>query len=881
MDCVEEEDVSARVLLRNVLHTETQRSPVTRSMSHDQRLSCVRRSSRLRDASETPRIALRHKLKQKLHETATQSPVPPSKRAKSQGRMLKTGAVRPAPALYSDDVTPRGLIRGIIQNEAEVSLVLPGQTALPDGDQQDVEASVHSNRCSDGVSGLELPDLATEPLTHVIRGMSRRRPPPTFNVSAFEKQLEQPSGEDEEKDVPQENLDISREQAVSAASKSDGVSGLELPDLATEPLTHVIRGMSRRRPPPTFNVSAFEKQLEQPSGEDEEKDVPQENLDISQEQAVSAASKSVLSLTLKTPFVNLQSERAGLRRKAVGRRKQVSVDAFDEAVQKRLERRHNQDYTVVQDGRTLQDSTWHKFTLGLSNVSVPELTTDVIMSNTELYAQPQASVSELRGADGRVTEAEMKRDDGLDVHDGGEELKDVIQDQQNVCESNVSKPQPDVSEHLGPDSQSKVGEDKVELMPPSQENEAVSSCPEEIPFSPTQAVADHVSQSQERESAVQEAQVEELNQGEGESLQGEETSLLRQRITRRAYHSEGGAIRNDVMVRGRGTKSLGMGHVSTEKQLQNFAGGPEVEDMVSVEEEPHRSSVSFSTNHTTKPSSSVTHQDSLVQNADKEDVIQDLGQSESEEVVVCLPVSPTVNVPAAEQVEVEEEQKEQEEEDKAEQWEEVEQEEEVAVEQEEEDEVEEEEQEEEDKAEQCEEVEQEEEEEQEEEDAQSEELSMQTPGFIKQRKRVSSPSALATPTVLKALNAGPAPKVVKPHPKHKPQRVSAGVLPKSYIMSVFKHFARTKVSSDVYPIISDILKKYFDRLADDLEVYSAHAKRKTIEVEDVELLMRRQGFVTDSTPVNVLIEKFLPLEYRKLLIPVATSGNKVVPDKRR
>lgn len=220
----------------------------------------------------------------------------------------------------------------------------------------------------------------------------------------------------------------------------------------------------------------------------------------------------------------------------------------------------------MQDGRTLQDSTWHKFTLGLSNVSVPELTTDVIMSNTELYAQPQASVSELRDADGRVTEAEMKRDDGLDVHDGGEELKDVIQDQQNVCESNVSKPQPDVSEHLGPDSQSKVGEDKVELMPPSQENEVVSSCPEEIPFSPTQAVADHVSQSQERESAVQEAQVEELNQGEGESLQGEEPSLLLQRITRRAYHSEGGAIRNDVMVRGRGTKSLGMGHMSTEKR---------------------------------------------------------------------------------------------------------------------------------------------------------------------------------------------------------------------------------------------------------------------------------------------------------------------------
>lgn len=35
------------------------------------------------------------------------------------------------------------------------------------------------------------------------------------------------------------------------------------------------------------------------------------------------------------------------------------------------------------------------------------------------------------------------------------------------------------------------------------------------------------------------------------------------------------------------------------------------------------------------------------------------------------------------------------------------------------------------------------------------------------------------------------------------------------------------------------LKKYFERLADDLEAYAAHAKRKTIEVEDFELLMRR------------------------------------------
>lgn len=56
---------------------------------------------------------------------------------------------------------------------------------------------------SDGMSGLELPDLVTEPLTHVIRGMSRRRPPPTFNISVFEKQLDQPTGP-----VSKHHLDI-------------------------------------------------------------------------------------------------------------------------------------------------------------------------------------------------------------------------------------------------------------------------------------------------------------------------------------------------------------------------------------------------------------------------------------------------------------------------------------------------------------------------------------------------------------------------------------------------------------------------------------------------------------------------------------------------
>ncbi|ROJ30620.1 Centromere protein T [Anabarilius grahami] len=174
----------------------------------------------------------------------------------------------------------------------------------------------------------------------------------------------------------------------------------------------------------------------------------------------------------------------------------------------------------------------------------------------------------------------------------------------------------------------------------------------------------------------------------------------------------------------------------------------------------------------------------------------------------------------------------------------------------------------------------EEEEEDDDDDALSAELSMKTPAFVRQKRVFASPSAQATPAVLKEVNAGSAPQVAKRAPRKKRQ-TGADVLPKSYVMSMFKHFAKTKVASDVYPAINEILKKYFERLADDLEVYATHAKRKTIEVEDFELLMRRQGFVTDGTPVNLLIEKYLPLEYRKLLIPVATSGNKVIPTQRR
>ncbi|NWS24918.1 CENPT protein, partial [Polioptila caerulea] len=104
-------------------------------------------------------------------------------------------------------------------------------------------------------------------------------------------------------------------------------------------------------------------------------------------------------------------------------------------------------------------------------------------------------------------------------------------------------------------------------------------------------------------------------------------------------------------------------------------------------------------------------------------------------------------------------------------------------------------------------------------------------------------------------------------------------LPRSLIKEIFRHFAKIPVTRDAFKIVEKCSERYFKQLSSDLEAYTHHAGRKTVEAADLEVLMRRQGLVTDRMPLTVLIERFLPLEYRKLLIPVAVSGNKVIPCK--
>ncbi|XP_042653425.1 centromere protein T isoform X2 [Tyto alba] len=167
------------------------------------------------------------------------------------------------------------------------------------------------------------------------------------------------------------------------------------------------------------------------------------------------------------------------------------------------------------------------------------------------------------------------------------------------------------------------------------------------------------------------------------------------------------------------------------------------------------------------------------------------------------------------------------------------------------------------------------------EDPGSEEVSMKTPEFV---RAAACKPLLSTPRPAKltVCKSPLQPVRAKPVPKSSgvPRRKSSEPeVASSLIKKIFSHYAKMPVSRDAFRIVEKSCSRYFKQLCNDLEAYANHARRKTVEWADLEVLMRRQGLVTDKMPLNVLIERYLPWEYRKLLIPVAVSGNRVIPSR--
>lgn len=180
------------------------------------------------------------------------------------------------------------------------------------------------------------------------------------------------------------------------------------------------------------------------------------------------------------------------------------------------------------------------------------------------------------------------------------------------------------------------------------------------------------------------------------------------------------------------------------------------------------------------------------------------------------------------------------------------------------------------------------------EDPESEEVSLRTPSFVcaaacKPQLSAPLPARPAAPKLSSPCPAKPsasrsalqplqAKLVVKSSGASQRRPREAGIV-SSWVKKVFSHYAKMPVTREAFRIVEKCSKRYFKQLSNDLEAYANHAGRRTVEMADLEVLMRRQGLVTDRVPMQVLIEYHLPLEYRKLLIPVAVNGNKVIPSQ--
>lgn len=108
------------------------------------------------------------------------------------------------------------------------------------------------------------------------------------------------------------------------------------------------------------------------------------------------------------------------------------------------------------------------------------------------------------------------------------------------------------------------------------------------------------------------------------------------------------------------------------------------------------------------------------------------------------------------------------------------------------------------------------------------------------------------------------------------KKSSGPKMPPSLVKSIFQHFSKTKVSKKAFQVVELGSNLFFKRQSSDLMTYCQHAHRSTIDLADVELLMKRQGFITDRESLYSLVEKYLPLEYREEIIPTVQAGNKIL-----
>ncbi|KAF1373886.1 hypothetical protein PFLUV_G00243580 [Perca fluviatilis] len=729
------EDLSARVLLKHILSTETPRTPITRSASKPQSSSATRTSNRLsrNDAgAQTPQDILRRSLRHKIRESITRQSLPATKRRTTSVVLRKLPSS--TSMLFDDGDTPRHILKNIMLTEPVKSPV------------------VHEKAASE------------EPQPSSSASSITRKRPRAFRVGLA--------------------LIYWPEWAPIEALNREGDRNLN------ETIS------------PEFNVTLFENRLK------DGKDVEENEESIRDHSSLSLSSST--SLSLKTPFVDVRTEKKGLQRRVSNRRK-ISEEEFGAAVNKRQMAGVS---SFVQLERGLSET--EDFTLGQSKLSEPDITADILQCDTALYARPDAMTSSFSFV--------------------------ASQDKPTVLASQFQK-QMEQEEQMEAE-QSKLGTEKSTYSFPTEEGAEPQN---EKCFSQSEKDADAAEFQKEKEKSTADGRLEDAAamSEEEECIAESQTSVSND--TAESEEEENG-VEAEKEQQEQDLEHIGQRARRSEGRLimPVKEAGEDLADTTEAGWSDGKSKAHSSLEMESRESGQLrVGIPDLAESSTQrlKDACSTEGEPDADE-------ENSFNLPErTHDIEESRHRSDHSPEEAAQQ---------------------------------------EEEWEDEEDEEESDEISSKTPAFVRQKMNFFQPDAQASPSVFKNIQASsstgeafsaPKPKQVRQRRKGPAKKEAS--LPKSYLMGVFKHFAKTNVSADVYPVLQDIMDKYFDRLAVDLETYAVHAKRKTIEVEDAELLLKRQGHVNDKVPVEVLIEKYLRMDQRKLLIPIATSGNVVIPKTRR
>eukprot|EP00118_Oscarella_pearsei_P007138 m.33828 g.33828 ORF g.33828 m.33828 type:complete len:354 (+) comp31910_c0_seq1:30-1091(+) len=99
-------------------------------------------------------------------------------------------------------------------------------------------------------------------------------------------------------------------------------------------------------------------------------------------------------------------------------------------------------------------------------------------------------------------------------------------------------------------------------------------------------------------------------------------------------------------------------------------------------------------------------------------------------------------------------------------------------------------------------------------------------------------------------------------------RLSCKWLKRGFIKRKFQHHGECRLSPAGLDYVVSALNKFYEQLFRDLDAYAAHAGRKTIRGEDVELHLKRVKIVNDRQSLESLIYDLLPMEAWKVLMPI-------------